>query len=168
MTKKIWIVTSLVSLFFSAIVYVISVYQQKRIAVIDIIRLVNEFKMKEELEVHHSRSLDSYQSAADSLKRLLQTKSQDESIPKDQLQELYTMYMRSQQEFDINFERSNGEINEQVWKRLNPLLDDYGKKENLRLIIGANGMGTVLYNNDFYDHTNAVIKYVNSRYEKGN
>lgn len=45
-----------------------------------------------------------------------------------------------------------------LWKSM-------AKKRHLHLIIGANGMGSVLYNDDYYDMTNDLINYANKEYE---
>ena len=42
------------------------------------------------------------------------------------------------------------------------MIDDYGKEGGYRLIIGANGMGSVLYNDDYYDCTKEVVDFVAS------
>jgi outer membrane protein len=166
--KKILITSIIVSVCCSLIAWSMFTYQQKRIGVIDILRLVNEFEMKKELERANGKNIEQLGMHTDSLKNLLHVRSRDTNTSKEELQELYVHYMQNQQQFEKAYEQLSQEINEQVWKRLNPLLDDYGKQEKLRLIIGANGMGTVLYNDDYFDHTESVIKYVNTRYEKGN
>lgn len=65
------------------------------------------------------------------------------------------------------YEASNSTINEKVWKRLNPLIDDFGKKNNIRIMIGANGMGTVLYNDNSVSMTNELIEFINKNYKTG-
>lgn len=166
--KKIIITATIISCIISAALYGFMVYQNKKIAVVDAIKLYNEFKMKKELEGHNRGRLQNLGTTVDSLNRLLKAKGEDKSTPNAELQELYTYYMRAQQQLEGAAGEINAEINEQVWIRLNPLIDAYGKAHNMRLIIGANGMGTVLYNDDYYDHTDAIIDYVNKEYEKGN
>lgn len=166
--KRIVIVSLIISTLFSGIVLAIIHYEQKKIAVVDIIKVVNDFTMKKELENHNAKEMEKIEFTTDSLKNLLQAKSSEKESSKEDLQKLYNLYMQSQQQQELQYESISNEINVQVWKRLNPLIDDYGKKENLRIMIGANGMGTVLYNDDFYDHTNNLIKFVNTMYEKGN
>lgn len=48
------------------------------------------------------------------------------------------------------------------------MLEQYGKERNIRLLVGANGAGTVLYGDKGIDMTDDLIKYLNSKYEKGN
>jgi Skp family chaperone for outer membrane proteins len=86
----------------------------------------------------------------------------------DKIKELTYDYNFMKTKLDNDYTQSNRDINEQIWKRLNPLLDEYGKKKKLHLIIGANGMGSVLYNDEYYERTNDVISYINKKYYEGN
>lgn len=140
----------------------------KKIAVVDAIQLFNSFKMKIELEEKASGGLRYLGHQADSLQKELEGKSKVKDFPKAELEGLYKTYMQAKGLLEQEYQQSNQSINEQVWKRLNPLIDEYGKKEKLRLIIGANGMGNVLYNDDYYDQTKEVIDFVNKKYETGN
>jgi outer membrane protein len=140
----------------------------KKIAVVDAIKLVNAYKMKVEMEAKSAGALKFLAHRADSLKQDLIVQSKNKDIPKEKLNELYSALSNAQGQFERTYQQSNQEINEQVWKRLNPLIDEYGKSNGYRLIIGANGMGSVLYNDEYYDRTKEVIDFVNRKYEEGN
>lgn len=142
-------------------------HSNKKIAVVDAIQVFNSFKMKQELESKTSGLLDNLGRRADSLKSDLSGKSKVKDFPKAELEKLYIQYRNAQGELEQTYQQTNQEINQEVWKRLNPLIDDYGKEGGYRLIIGANGMGSVLYNDDYYDRTKEVIDFVNKRYEEG-
>lgn len=139
----------------------------KKIAVVDAIQLFNSFKMKQELESQSAGLLSGLGRKADSLKSDLTAKSKVEGFPKAELEKLYVQFREAQGQLEQTYQQTNQGINEEVWKRLNPLVDDFGKEGNYRLIIGANGMGSVLYNDDYYDRTKEVIDFVNKRYEEG-
>lgn len=140
----------------------------KKIAVVDAIKLVNSYKMKMELEAKSAGALKFLAHRADSIKQNLVAQSKIKDVPKDRLNELYTTFTNAQGELERLYQQSNQEINDQVWKRLNPLVDEYGRGNGYRLIIGANGMGSVLYNDEYYDRTKEVIDFVNKKYEEGN
>ena len=139
----------------------------KKIAVVDAIKVFNSFKMKQEMESKTSGMLNALGHQVDSLKSDLAGKSRVKDFPKEELQKLYLQCRDAQGRFEQTYQQTNQEINEEVWKRLNPLIDDYGKDGNYRLLIGANGMGSVLYNDDYYDRTKEVIDFVNKKYEEG-
>lgn len=136
-----------------------------KIIVIDAIKVFNEFKMKKDLEAKVDVKLKDYSMQLDSVKAIM-----DNAIKRNDSVTARSMsgYLQMlQEEASRAYQVSNQTINEQVWKRLNPLIDAYGKKEKYRVIIGANGMGSVLYKDDGVDKTEAVIKYINANYEKG-
>lgn len=165
--KKTILILIAVTAFCMGISFLVVTHMQKKIAVVDVLKLVNEFQMKKDLENNGMQQLKQVGMTTDSLKRLLQASSNDPGKSKEELQHLYSNYMSAQRQYDTQAEQLSQEVNEQVWNRLNPLIDGYGKQENLRLVIGANGMGTVLYNDDYYDHTEQLIQYVNTKYAKG-
>ena len=140
----------------------------KKIAVVDAVKLFNSYKMKKELEGKEAAPLQFLNHQVDSLKNELTARSKTQGSDPKMMQQLYTVFRQAQARLDQEYQQSNQAINEQVWKRLNPQIDEYGKKHGLRLIIGANGMGSVLYNDDYYDRTQEVIDFVNKRYDEGN
>lgn len=163
---KVFIGCLLMCLVTGGAVYWLSVKDNKRIAVVDAIKLFNSYDMKKELENQAKGKLEMASKQLDSISNKLQLAQAEKN--KDEMTKLYSTYAFMKQRFQEQYAKSNQDINEQVWKRLNAAVDDYGKKKGFHLIIGANGMGSVLYNDDYYDMTSDVIKYVNKRYEEGN
>lgn len=152
----------------AAILLFIQKRDNKKIAVIDAVKLFNSYKMKMELETRAAGGLRYLGNQADSLQKELEAKSKIKDVPRAELEQLYKVFAQAKSTFEQEYQSSNQSINEQVWKRLNPLIDEYGKSNNYRLIIGANGMGSVLYNDEYYDQTKEVIDFVNKKYEAGN
>jgi len=137
----------------------------KKLAVVDAVQLFNSYRMKLDMEAVDGKKLDILGRQVDSLKQVLALKSKEPGVPRQELEELYRIFQSWQANLETQYQQSNQSINEQVWKRLNPLVDEYAKKNGLRLIVGANGMGSVLYFDEFYDKTKEVIDYVNKDYE---
>lgn len=152
----------------AATLLIINRQSNRKIAVVDAVKLFNDFKMKQELEAKAGGALKYLGHQADSLKSELGARSKLKDFPEAELEKLYVQFRKAQGQLEQAYQESNQSINEEVWKRLNPLIDQYGKEEGLRLIIGANGMGSVLYNDDYYDKTKEITDYVNKRYEQGN
>lgn len=131
---------------------------------VDAVKLFNDFKMKKELETDSKKVLEIISKKIDSVENEIKLIGLNDGEKKRMLIQHYNFYRNK---YDEEYKQSNQTINEEVWKRLNPLLDEYGKKNNFNLIIGANGMGSVLYNDDYYNITESVINYVNNKYDKG-
>jgi outer membrane protein len=162
------VITLVACIITGTIVWWIGNNNQKKMAVVDAVKIFNSYKMKMELEAKAGGKLEFLGHQVDSIKQELAARSKTPGMNPAVLEEMYRSFQAAQARLDQEYQESNQAINEQVWKRLNPQIDEYGKKHGLRLIIGANGMGSVLYNNDFYDHTNEVIEFVNKKYEEGN
>ena len=140
--------------------------KRQDIAMIDAVRLFDAFNMKKELELKEKQKLETLSKQVDSVQNKLQMAKTSPSV--DEATQLAQVVAVQKEKLRSEFDNSNREINEQVWKRLNPYLEDFGRAAGVHLIIGANGMGTVLYNDGFYDLTDKAIQFVNKRYEEGN
>lgn len=134
----------------------------KKIVVVDAIKLFNGFRMKQEMEQEVAVVLKSMNARCDSLATVLKAM---ESSGKDLDRSVLDAYREARTGVDQQYESSNAEINQQVWKRLNIMLADFGKQRNYGVVVGANGMGSVLYNSETYDVTEEAIKFVNNAYE---
>ncbi|MBS1780259.1 MAG: OmpH family outer membrane protein [Bacteroidetes bacterium] len=143
--------------------YFISANHDKKIAVVDAVKLFNGFTMKKELEKEAEVKLKYFSLQVDSLDGQIKLAGygKDSAVRRSLIQK----YLITKRELENQYNQSNQLINEMVWKRLNPLIDEYGKKNGFHLIIGANGMGSVLYNDNYFDKTEEVIQYVNKNYE---
>lgn len=129
---------------------------------IDTIRLFNEFNLKKDMEKEASRTMAPYQRALDSISAMLNAGEQMKE--EEQKKQLQVKGLLIKREAEAVLAESNNEINEAVWKRLNPLIDRFGKEQGLQLLIGANGMGTILYGDPSKDLTADLIQYVNKSY----
>lgn len=137
-----------------------------KIVVVDVIQVFNEFRMKKELESSVEKELNMYSDRIDSLTSLyeLSIGNKDESRARVIGEDIAYVKMETQRVYEI----SNKNINELVWKRLNPLIKEFAEKNSYRIVIGANGMGSVLYNKEVTDRTKDLISFINTRYETGN
>lgn len=139
--------------------------KDKKVTVVDAVKLFNQFNMKKELEENAKAKMKVIRRKTDSVKNKLRMAS---GVKNEKEVEQLTNILNSMSDaLDEEYNRSNEEISSLVWKRLNPLIDKYGKQHGTHLIIGANGMGSVLYMDEHYDVTDDVIQFVNKKYEEG-
>jgi outer membrane protein len=148
-------------------VYTVITSQQKKIAVVDAIKLVNDFSMKQEMERIAKVKLQGLSHQLDSIQNVLRM-ANGLGKGEAEIKQLSYAYDYLKAKLENEYAQSNQDINTAVWKRLNPLIDAYGKEKDLHLIIGANGMGSVLFTDQYYDITDEVNKYVNRKYAEGN
>jgi len=147
-------------------VYFLNARENRKTGVVDAVKLFNQYNMKKELEGQAKGKLQMITKELDSVTNKLRMAKASKN--EEEEKSLFGTYRYLKESLDAEYKQTNDDINAAVWKRLNPLINEYGKKKKLHLIIGANGMGSVLYNDDYYDLTSEVISYVNKKYEEGN
>lgn len=150
----------IINLLISLFIY----YNTKKIGFVDTIRLVNGYKFKEDLEAQEEKRLNAIKQAADSFKTLYSVMAKAPNPDTNKMNGVMAQVDRLSAVFQQEYQRSNQEINEKVWKRLNPAIQDFSKAHHMELLVGANGMGTVLYGSDARDYTEDMLNYVNSKY----
>lgn len=163
---KFFIISFLMSALAGTGVYLVLKNDNKKIGVVDAVRLFDQFNMKKELEEKAKGKLEAMGKQMDSVENLLNMAKAVKN--EEEIKKMSCAYSYVRGSVESEYKQSNKEINEQVWKRLNASINAYGKSKGLHLIIGANGMGSVLFNDDYYDLTADAIKYVNKKYEEGN
>ena len=155
-----------VALFLSGIGYTYYVHRQiTKVGVVDIVKVTSKFQLKKELQSKVEAALNEYSNRIDSLNAVLEytrtSHPEKVGIYEKQLSEL-------KEEAQNMYTISGRSITEQVWKRLNPIIQAYGKEKGYRMILGANGNGGVLYaESASADITEDIIKYVNRNYAGG-
>lgn len=143
-------------------------YKSSKTAYVDTLRLFNEYKLKLDLEQKEDLVLRQVKSNVDSIKTEHDMLMRAQVKDTGKIRQLEIQIARLSDAFHDEYSRSNKSINEEVWKRLNPEIDEFSRKEGLELLVGANGMGTVLYGSKNKDLTDKLLRYVNKKYEEGN
>lgn len=159
---KLIIVIVVIGTVCSAVTTILLSRTEKKVVVVDAVKLFNGFKMKIEMEEKAAFPLKELNRRCDSIGNRINLMQSNSELIDEKL--LYD-YKAARAQWEQEYERSNSEINQQVWKRLNVLIADFGKERNYGVIIGANGMGSVLYNDNLFDVTDEAIKNVNLSYE---
>lgn len=159
MKKQVIIIIAVVFIIQIVLSFGITRLMEKKIAYIDVIQLVNDYHFKKDLELQADAALQQHKNSLDSINALLKVNAQDA--------QLLALSDTRQKEFAFHYQEINKDINTQVWSRLNPLISKYGEINNYDILIGANGMGTVLYGSKGNNVTDDLIKYVNDNYENG-
>ncbi|MBS1586005.1 MAG: OmpH family outer membrane protein [Bacteroidetes bacterium] len=143
-------------------------FKIRKTGYVDTIRLFNEYKMKLDLEKKEDAVLLKIKSDADSLKNIHDMLMKAQGKDTMSIRHIEIQIAALSGNFNEEYTRSNKAINDEVWKRLNPEIDEFAKDKGLDLLIGANGMGTVLYGSKDKDMTSDLIRFVNEKYTNGN
>ena len=158
--KKVVIALVVSLLVQTAVCYFLVHKSEKKIVYADAIKLFNGYKFKLDLEQSSQSSLNRLKNSLDSVSAIYKVNPSDPQVQQ--------LVMEKQEMLNQSYNKINKEINDKVWERLNPKIQEFGKSHHIDMMIGANGMGTLLYASDSWDITDELIKYVNENYEKGN
>jgi outer membrane protein len=139
------------------------VYQQSKIKYVDTIKLVQEFAMTKELEKKEEPTIKGFTARIDTISAFIKNTNN-----KDLKQNLLVEYDKMQNTFQSYYANSNKEINGKIWERLNKIIPEFGKQNDFCLLIGANGMGTILYGKENKDVTVELIEFANKKYKNEN
>lgn len=130
---------------------------------VDIGKVLENYTYKKELEKNATGNLMVVKNMIDSLRLVGSMKA---AGPERSRLDSNVSHLES--EFARYIRQSNEAITQKVWERLNPAIQQFGKEHSYKIIVGANGMGTVLYGDPRCDITNELTAFVNKSYEKGN
>lgn len=128
----------------------------RRVVFVDTISLVESYQMKKELSASLERDFQVKKGVFDSLKTYFVLDTTNAAVRR-QLFDLEQQLAQLQEDYQG--------ISTTVWNRINPLLAEFGKEKGYDIIVGANGMGTVLYGKPAIDITQEVLDYINKEYE---
>ena len=136
---------------------------ESEIVYVDNIEIFNGFNMTADLDKMNKKKLSNQKMKIDSLYRVYEVfRQEDEKL---KLKELESE-LRSA---DINLRRMSesmsNELREKVWQRINSYIEDYGKINKYKIILGTQGNGTIMYAIEGKDITTEFLEYANSKYE---
>jgi len=132
---------------------------------VDNIQLFNNFDMTKDLGESLKIQLKKPQQSLDSLINIYEILKDQ---PKTKIEKLSTLEGQIR-ELDFNLRQQqqqlSGELNQQVWTRLNGYLKSYGEDHSHQIILGTQGNGSIMYAHPDKDITEDVLIYVNQKYE---
>ncbi|WP_353780253.1 OmpH family outer membrane protein [Winogradskyella sp. 3972H.M.0a.05] len=135
---------------------------KEHIVFVDNIKLYNEFNMTKEINATEQQKINTQKKALEDLYKSLRSIEDKESTEAQKLRSQIETLNESMQRLQANYSTN---LRNQIWKRLNSYIKEYGEDEGLEIILGTSGEGTIMYAKEAKDITNTVINYVNHRFE---
>lgn len=149
--------------------------QHNKVAYVELGKVFNEFEMKQELEKDLEKDISFKQSILDSLmfelqqmNTLLQSKESPDKEEILKFQRLQQYYMDQKQVVDDYAAAQTEKFDQQILTQMQTYIDDFGKQNGYKIILGSNNNGVVLYGNELSDITTPVIEFINLSYQGKN
>lgn len=131
-----------------------------QIVYLDNVAVFSGFNLAKDLNKLHQKELIHQKKKVDSLVGLLQADSKEEPMETQQRQ--FVFENNKLKEMGEYFQN---EVSQQVWNRVNDYIQQYGKQNNYKIILGTQGNGNIMYGDKEVNITEAFIEYANKIYE---
>ena len=135
-----------------------------KVVFVDTIKVFEKFQMKKELDRVIEKDMMFDSQRLDSIGRELDGMSKNSLAPQKSIELLKSQYVNFKQQLDEKFQKLSTDYTNQVYERLNMYVQEFGKSRQIRMIIGGNEQGHVMYIDKEADLTEDVIIYVNKKY----
>lgn len=137
--------------------------KRKTFVYVNNVQLFNQFNMAKDLGKLHQDKLKAKEKELDSLFTVYNVLKTSNNTNK--IKSLEASLSNGDSELQQMKQYFSSEVSQQVWNRLNGYLKTYGEDNNYEIIFGSKGDGTVMYAKEGNDITDAVVSYVNEKYE---
>jgi len=173
MTKTLHWFASATSLTLGAIAIFLSTQNDKKIAYVDINRLVNEYKgteaSRKQLEEHSQLLTANIDSLIADWQQELKTYERERAAMTQKEKELQEeLLAKKQLEIDNfqesvrrNLQQKDQDLSAEVYQKINEAVQEYSQAAGYDLVLGANGDGSIMYSEDAFDITAQVLTELN-------
>jgi Skp family chaperone for outer membrane proteins len=161
--KTILLVYSSLAATFILIVTILSFFAGSTTVFVDLQKVYNGFKLKEELEAEYNQIITEQSKTLDSLNLLL-IKAQNDGDPK-QYELLNNEYQLYSEQLSATSDNLSEKLQSQIWAQITQFFTEYGEDHNLDFVFGAAGNGSIMYANKELDVTEEIIVELNDWYE---
>lgn len=158
-------ILSLVSLGVSLMLLLYVVFlKDSPVYYVDNVRLFNEFKLSKDIKKEYQIKIDKQTQLVTSLV----SKFENIEARKGSVAEL--IYLKEK----IAIEDENltklqtyysSHMTQKVWDRLNKYVKEYSESTDIKILVGGQGTGNVMFVDESIDITNDLLTYVNENYE---
>lgn len=140
-------------------------HSKSKIGYVDVLKTLDSYNMKKDMEAISEKKIKAIKDRIDSVQMQYNALPADEKYI-EQKRHLQDDYVRQRKIFNEVYQKESETINAAMWKNINSEVETFSKEHNIDLLIGANGMGTVMYGKSNNDYTQDFIEYINKRYGK--
>lgn len=142
---------------------------QDKIVFINMETVFNRFELKKELSSKFDNEISMRKTTIDSIEygiKLLKSNfkgsEEDFYVKFNDKIDGYQYLKKRYEDEAIELTKS---YDEQIWKRIDQYIEEYGKENNIDLVLGKTASGNLLYGKNAIDRTEEVITFMNKHYK---
>ncbi len=138
--------------------------KKEEVVYINNIELFNGFNMTKDMKSFGNNEVKKRTTELESLYTKFNALTEKEKKEKSSasLQQQIAIKSKELQEFK---EKHGLELNQKIWLRLNTYIKEYAESNNLKVVLGSNGSGSLMFAEESIDFTNKILHYSNKKYE---
>lgn len=134
--------------------------ERPTIVYFDASKLFQKFKMSKETQLSMQGEFRKRTATVDSLDRLLQRHAAGDS------KEYYlSHFIEEKENLELYVRNSGVEASKKIWSRVDSYARDFAQLKDYKMIISSDEHQGVIYGQDGLDITDALVNYMNERYE---
>jgi outer membrane protein len=137
----------------------------QEVVYVDSVKLFSGFNMTKDIKKIEEAKINKQGKELDSLYAIFQVVTDKETPPFKNLQQQIANKSKVFQELQDNYKYT---LSNKVWKRLNAYVKEYAQNNSLKIVLGANGYGNVLFGDESLDITDQILEFSNKKYEGDN
>lgn len=137
-------------------------WQKPRIGWVNITLLYNDFGLKKDMEKKLEQEKAVFQHKLDSVREQATAEAAGGNAKAYARQS--EVWQNLKQYYDADISNRRTEYQTQIFNQLNQYVKDYALANNYRIILGANGEGSLMYADEQMDITEKIKAYANQRY----
>jgi Skp family chaperone for outer membrane proteins len=170
MVKKIMLGLGMVGLIVMSL-FIYHTYFTTKVVYIDIPKVFNRFDMKKELQEKYKKVESGRGRILDSLKfdlQLLSKKLKEDQKNKELMYEFDIKredFFKQKSQIEQDNVALSNQYDKQILEQMTQYIIDYGKRNKLDIIMGADGNGVLMYANEKYDRSEEIISFINNKYK---
>ena len=138
---------------------------KQEVVYIDSVKLFSGFNMTKDIKKIEEAKINKQGKELDSLYAIFQVVTDKETPPFKNLQQQIANKSKAFQELQDNYKYT---LSNKVWSRLNAYVKEYAQNNSLKIVLGANGYGNVLFGDESLDITDQILEFSNKKYEGDN
>jgi len=162
-----------INVFFMSVILILFylLFNQKsvsyKVRYVDNVKLFNAFNMSKDMARIYNKKILVRQKQTDSLYAIFQqgitAKQSKEQLKKSQYD--FVQSKKKLEELQLYF---TNDVSNQVWDRLHTYVKIFSQKEQINLLLGKQGSGSIMYGDSISDVTESAIQFCNDKYENNN
>lgn len=155
----------------SLVAWLIVTETQQKVAFARMPEVFQEFQLTQELEAKLNNVKGARKAILDSLEleiRVMSTQLNERKanpVVEDSIRRMLKVFNLKNEQFSSDNEVQASTYNQQIWQQINDYVKEFQESEDIDVLLGAKGDGSVMAGKSTLDVTDELIEFINLKYQ---